>query len=143
MQTIIEFMSADHDACDEAFVIAEQAAVTGNWNEAEAAFTNFRADMARHFRMEEDQLFPMLVSAGGPAGPVQMMRMEHAQMNTLIEQMADTLTHQDAQGYGGLSETLLIVMQQHNLKEERMLYPIADHLLASQREALLSRMRVA
>jgi hemerythrin-like domain-containing protein len=93
--------------------------------------------------MEEDKLFPTLVSAGGPAGPVQMMRMEHAQMNTLIEQMAVTLTHQDAQGYGGLSETLLIVMQQHNLKEEQMLYPIADHFLASQREALLGRMRVA
>ncbi len=143
MQTIIEFMSTDHDACDKAFAIAEQAAVTGNWNEAETAFDNFRAGLARHFRMEEDQLFPMLVAAGGPGGPVQMMRMEHAQMNTLIEQMADTLTHQDAQGYGGLSETLLIVMQQHNLKEERMLYPIADHILASQREGLISRMRVA
>ena len=84
----------------------------------------------------------MLLSAGGPAGPVQVMRMEHAQMNTLIEQLAVTLTHRDAQGYGGLSETLLIVMQQHNLKEEQMLYPIADHFLAPQREALLDRMRV-
>jgi hypothetical protein len=71
-----------------------------------------------------------------------MMCMEHAQMNTLIEQMAGTLAHQDAQGYGGLSETLLIVMQQHNRKEEQMLYPIADHFLASQREALLGRMKV-
>lgn len=92
--------------------------------------------------MEEEVLFPTLVSAGGPAGPVQVMRMEHAQMNTLIEQLAVTLTHQDAQGYGGLSETLLIVMQQHNIKEERMLYPIADHFLASQRETLLGRMKV-
>ena len=56
--------------------------------------------------------------------------------------MADTLAHRDAQGYGGLSETLLIVMQQHNLKEEQMLYPIADHFLASQREALIGRMRM-
>jgi iron-sulfur cluster repair protein YtfE (RIC family) len=143
MQTIVEFMSAAHHGCDDTFAIAEQTAVAGNWSEAETAFTNFRADMAKHFRMEEDQLFPSLVSAGGPAAPVQMMRMEHAQMNTLIEQMAVTLTHQDAQGYGGLSETLLIVMQQHNLKEEQMLYPIADHFLASQREALLGRMRVA
>lgn len=68
--------------------------------------------------------------------------MEHAQMNTLIEQMAGTLAHRDAQGYGGLSETLLIVMQQHNFKEEQVLYPIADHFLASQREALFGRMQV-
>ena len=71
-----------------------------------------------------------------------MMRMEHAQMNTLVEQMATTLTNRDAQGYGGLSETLLIVMQQHNLKEEQILYPIADNVLAAQREALLGRMQM-
>ena len=143
MQTIAEFMSAKHHTCDEAFAIAEQAALDNSWSDAEAAFNNFRTELAKHFRMEEDKLFPALLSAGGPAGPVQMMRMEHAQMNTLIEQMAITLTHQDAQGYDGLSETLLIVMQQHNLKEEQMLYPISDHFLASQREALLGRMLVA
>jgi iron-sulfur cluster repair protein YtfE (RIC family) len=141
MQTIVEFMSADHDACDEAFAIAEQAALANNWSDAETAFNDFRTALARHFNMEEDELFPTLLSAGGPAGPVQVMRMEHAQMNTLIGQMADALTHRDSQGYGGLSETLLIVMRQHNFKEEQMLYPVADHFLASQREALLGRMR--
>ena len=93
--------------------------------------------MAKHFRMEEEHLFPSLVAAGGPSGPVQMMRMEHAQMNTLIEQMAVALTHQDAQGYGGLSETLLMAMQQHNLKEEQILYPIADNVLPTERDSLL------
>ena len=64
-----------------------------------------------------------------------------AQMNTLVEQMASTVACHDAQGYGGLSETLLIVMQQHNLKEEQILYPIADNILSAQREALLDRMQ--
>ena len=141
MQTIAGFMSTDHHACDEAFASAEQAALASNWDEAEAAFHKFRTALARHFRVEEDRLFPALVSAGGPAGPVQMMCMEHAQMNTLVEQMAGAVAHRDAQGYGGLSETLLIVMQQHNLKEEQILYPIADRVLAAQREALLDRMR--
>ena len=143
MQTIAKYMSADHHACDEAFANAEHAVLANNWSDAETAFDKFRTGLARHFRMEEEELFPALVSAGGPGGPVQMMRMEHAQMNTLVEQMATTLTHRDAHGYGGLSETLLIVMQQHNLKEEQILYPIADNILATQREALLGRMRVA
>jgi len=141
MQTIVEFMSGEHHACDKAFAIAEQAALASNWNEAETSFNKFRAALAKHFRMEEDKLFPALVSAGGPAGPVQMMCMEHAQMNTLVEQMAGALIHRDAQGYGGLSETLLIVMQQHNLKEEQILYPIADRVLASQREDVLGQMQ--
>ncbi|MCR4304284.1 MAG: hemerythrin domain-containing protein [Gallionella sp.] len=142
MQTIAEFMSARHHACDESFAIAEQAVLANNWSDAEAAFNKFSTELAVHFRMEENELFPALVSAGGPGGPVQMMRMEHAQMNTLIDQMAATLTYRDAQGYGGLSETLLIVMQQHNLKEEQILYPIADNILATQREALLGRMQM-
>jgi iron-sulfur cluster repair protein YtfE (RIC family) len=92
--------------------------------------------------MEEEELFPALIAAHGPAGPVQMMRMEHAQMNTLLEQMAGSVAHRNAQKYGGLAETLLIVMQQHNLKEEQMLYPMADHYLTPQRESLLGRMRM-
>lgn len=142
MPTIVDFMSANHHVCDDSFANAEQAALAGNWDEAEILFNFFRADMARHFRMEEEELFPALIAAHGPAGPVQMMRMEHAQMNTLLEQMAGSVAHRNAQKYGGLAETLLIVMQQHNLKEEQMLYPMADHYLSPQRETLLGRMRM-
>ncbi|MFZ5524585.1 MAG: hemerythrin domain-containing protein [Pseudomonadota bacterium] len=143
MQTIAEFMKDNHHFCDGTFAVAEQAALDNNWTQAETAFSNFRTDMARHFRMEEERLFPALISAGGPAGPVHAMQMEHAQMNALIEQMSGALNKRDAQGYGGLSETLLIVMQQHNLKEEQMLYPIADHFLATQRETLLDSIKSA
>ena len=141
MQHIADFMSTDHHACDEAFAVAEQAALDNNWGDAETLFNDFRTNIVRHFRMEESELFPALLAANGPAGPVQMMRMEHEQMKTLLEQMASSLAHRDAQGYGGVAETLLIVMQQHNLKEEQILYPMADHYLANQREALLGRMQ--
>jgi len=141
MKTISEFMKNEHHSCDKAFAAAEMADSDNNWEMAETAFENFRNNLARHFRMEEDKLFPMLVAAGGPAGPVQVMRMEHVQMNALIEEMADALAHRDARRYSGQSETLLIVMQQHNLKEEQMLYPIADHFLTSQREELLNSFR--
>lgn len=143
MKTISEFMKNEHHSCDKAFAAAEMASSGGNWDLAENAFEQFRNAMARHFHMEEDKLFPMLLAAGGPDGPVQVMHMEHAQMNALIEEMADALSHRDVQRYGGQSETLLIVMQQHNLKEEQMLYPIADHFLTSQREALLSSFQSA
>jgi uncharacterized protein (DUF2249 family) len=102
MPTIADFMSADHHACDEVFAVAEQVALDNNWNEAETVFNHFCAGMERHFRMEENELFPTLIAANGPAGPVQMMRMEPEQMNTLIEQMANTVARHDAQGYAGL-----------------------------------------
>jgi len=143
MQTIAELMSTDHRACDEAFAIAEETALNNNWDEAETAFGTFHHDMARHFRKEETVLFPALQNAGGPAGPVQVMLMEHAQMNDLIEQLATALADKDAKKYAGLSETLLIVMQQHNHKEEQILYPIADRILAAERENLFNLMQEA
>lgn len=141
MKTIIEFMADSHKACDGEFARAEEAVLNGKWEEAAPAFKQFHDAMIQHFRMEEEILFPALQSAGGPAGPVQIMLMEHAQMKDLFEQLAAALAEKDAQAYGGISETLLIVMQQHNHKEEQILYPIADHILAAQREALLGRMQ--
>lgn len=141
MKTIAEFMTADHKACDNSFALAEQAAYSNNWREAETAFNTFQEKMAHHFRMEEELLFPALLAAGGPAGPVQMMNMEHAQMNSLLGNMATVLANKDAHAYSGLSETLLIVMQQHNLKEEQILYPIAGRLLASEWTTLHSRLQ--
>ena len=38
-------------------------------------------------------------------------------------------------------KTLLMAMQQHNLKEEQILYPIADNVLSAERESLLSLMQ--
>lgn len=141
MTTIAEFMIADHSTCDNAFAVAEQAALAGNWSEAETAFNTFRDDMARHFRMEEEVLFPALTSAGGPSGPVHVMLMEHAQIKELLKQMGAAVEHKDAQQYGGLSETILMVMQQHNHKEENILYPITDQILEAQKEAVLAQMQ--
>lgn len=141
MNTIAEIMSANHKACDHEFALAEEAALASNWNRAEAAFKTFRHGMAHHFKMEEEALFPAFLSAGGPSGPVNVMLMEHKQINGLLDQMAAALAHNNAQEYGGLSETLLIVMQQHNNKEEQILYPMADQFLAAEREALFSRMQ--
>ncbi len=141
MTTITDFMAADHTACDDEFARAEEAALAGDWNKAESAFNKFRDDMAHHFKMEEDVLFPALKSAGGPSGPVHVMMMEHAQIKELLKQMGEAVSQKNAQSYSGLSETLLIVMQQHNHKEENILYGMADDILATDREAVLQRMQ--
>ncbi|MGV8934280.1 MAG: hemerythrin domain-containing protein [Gallionellaceae bacterium] len=140
MKSIVEFMTSDHKACDEQFVLAEHEALSNNWPEAEVAFHSFFQRMSHHFLMEEEVLFPALLAVGGPSGPVQMMTMEHAQMNSLLDQMATAVALKDNRSYSGLSETLLIVMQQHNLKEEQILYPLAQRMLASEWPSLHSRL---
>jgi DUF438 domain-containing protein len=65
-------------------------------------------------------------------GPTQVMRGEHAQMRLLLTAAASALTAQDVDDYAGNAETLLIMMQQHNVKEENVLYPMCDQHLADQ-----------
>lgn len=119
-----------HQQCDALFARAEHAAEQGDWNACATAFEDFAAQMERHFGTEEEILFPAFETATGVhSGPTQMMRMEHGQMRGLIGQMRAALAARDKEGFGGGAETLLILMQQHNIKEENILYPLCDRAL--------------
>ncbi len=74
-------------------------------------------------------------------GPTQVMRMEHEQIRSLSRDLAQQIQRQDADDFLGLSETLLTLMQQHNIKEEQVLYRLADQTLVGEHDMLLERMR--
>lgn len=141
MSTITTYMESDHRRCDELFAAAERLVAAGEWNAAADAYAKFHAAIEHHFRMEEDELFPAFEAAtGSTMGPTQVMRMEHGQMRSLFQRMAQALTAKDSEGYLGASDTLLILMQQHNMKEEQMLYPMSERALNGG-AAVLQRMQ--
>ena len=130
MATIITIMAADHRRCDEIFSEAENLVSTKDWGEGGKAFAAFRDATLNHFAMEEERLFPTFEQHIGHAmGPVQIMRMEHNQMRQLLSEMEQAVADRDATRYLGLSETLMMIIQQHNMKEEQMLYPMMDRTL--------------
>lgn len=130
MSTILTTMAANHRRCDEIFSRAEELVSTGDWPGGEAEFVAFRGAMLNHFAMEEDRLFPAFEQHLGHAmGPTQVMRMEHIQMRQLFSEMEQAVNARDDARYLGLSETLMMIMQQHNMKEEQMLYPMMDQAL--------------
>jgi iron-sulfur cluster repair protein YtfE (RIC family) len=141
MSTILEFLGSDHRACDDLFATAEAAAAQKNWDSARSLFGQFQAAMAHHLAMEEDVLFPAFESRTGmSSGPTQVMRMEHAQMRDLMQEMAKAVAAGNQDSYLGLSETLNMLMQQHNLKEENMLYPMSDRVLGADSAGLIRDM---
>jgi len=130
MAEITRILGDDHHRCDELFAAAESAIGQAQWDVAEQAFADFRAALSRHFTAEEETLFPAFEARTGMiAGPTQVMRTEHRQMTELVERMATALGRHDEAGYLGESETLLMLMRQHNLKEEQILYPMADRAM--------------
>ncbi|MBP8902813.1 MAG: hemerythrin domain-containing protein, partial [Thiobacillaceae bacterium] len=62
------------------------------------------------------------------------------QINHLLAEMRSALERADGAAYLGQSETLLMLMRQHNMKEENILYPMADQALADESGTLVARM---
>ena len=131
MTSIPEFMTTKHRECDELFTEAEAAAAKADWSLALTKWQLFTSELTQHFSQEEDVLFPKFEQATGmTAGPTQVMRMEHQQMRALVQDLDNALAAQDKDEYLGLSETLMVMMQQHNMKEEMMLYPMMAQNIA-------------
>ena len=121
-----------HKHCDEAFASAEEACANGDWAAGEKAFALLVDELETHFCSEEELLFPAFEKATGmTSGPTEVMRGEHRQMRDLLLQMREGLAVRDADAFDGGAETLLILMQQHNMKEENILYPMCDNALGS------------
>ncbi len=142
MAKILEFMSDHHSQCDQLYADGETALLDNRLEEGMDLMNAFLSQMDRHFNMEETLLFPVLEEATGMrGGPTEVMRMEHQQMRSVLGQMNDAIEHNEADEVLAAGETLLLLMQQHNVKEEGILYPMADQLLEQQEDDLISRMK--
>ena len=132
-----------HRHCDDLFVAAENSVQRADWAAAASAFERFQRQMTAHFDAEESLLFPAFEAAtGSSAGPTEMMRYEHDQMRALLTQLAAACEAHDDEGYAGAAETLLMLMQQHNMKEENILYPMCDRALGAEAEDVGARIGV-
>lgn len=128
-----EYLSADHRACDQILGDLRQQVVAANWAAAKQALARVAHDLLAHFAAEEEVLFPAFEEASGLTnGPTRIMRMEHNEARYLIEDLEEAFAAQDQEAIRGHSEALLILLQQHNLKEENILYPMAIKAIGKQ-----------
>ncbi|MCA8976687.1 MAG: hemerythrin domain-containing protein [Planctomycetes bacterium] len=139
MPILSPFFTSDHRSCDELLATVETDAQAKQWPQASTAWSRFEAMMRCHFEREEELLFPAFEQAtGNTQGPTAMMRMEHDQMRGLLDQLDAAVRAEDGRRFLDLSESLMLLIQQHNMKEEQILYPMCDEVVADQ-AALLER----
>jgi len=140
--SISDHMTSEHKRCDDLYLAAEKAVTENDWIAARLAYQDFRLSIDQHFLMEEKILFPDFERAqGSEMGPTQVMRYEHEQMRSLMDSTQMALDAENTDEFLGEAETLLMFMQQHNAKEEMMLYPMADQVLAPENEQVVARMQ--
>lgn len=144
MELISDYMTRHHKHCDDALARAEDMAAASDWIGLARDGGMFLREMERHIGLEENLLFPAFEERTGMAsGPTETMRMEHQQMHGMFAQMRAAIEAKDATQYLGVSETLLILLQQHNMKEESMMYPMLDQSLGDDARGLLSQLETA
>jgi hemerythrin-like domain-containing protein len=143
MMTIKGFMTEHHKACDEMLANVEQAVGAKNFDTAIMLFEEFRDEILKHFDMEETYLFPMFEEkhsmTGG--GPVQVMTMEHEQVRGLFLKLEEALALKESDRFFSLSESLMILIQQHNMKEEQMLYTMIQNLFGHENDAIVEHLK--
>ncbi len=141
MKTITSVMTGDHQQCDDLFVKVEEFVSEDNWEQAATFFVAFYEAIEHHFQMEEEILFPHFEKMTGMvSGPTSVMRSEHIHMRDLINRMSVAVEDKNSEDYLDHSETLLIILQQHNAKEEQVLYPMTDQSLGDNVEWVIKSM---
>ena len=141
MKTLLEHMQTHHGRCDQFYADGENFLLDEKIEEGLESIKSFLNEMERHFQMEETVLFPNFEEISGMRqGPTQVMRMEHQQMRNVLARMSEAVSSGDREEILEVGKTMMILMQQHNVKEEGILYPMAEQHLASYREELIERM---
>ena len=141
MHDICDYLTADHQHCDELFAEAENAVAKDDWQTAITRFQAFDHATRLHFAREESILFPAFEDQTGMShGPTAIMHSEHVEMLETLQGMEQALAKQDADNYLGLAESMLMLLRQHNMKEEQILYPMADQALADSASTMVREM---
>ncbi len=131
-KNILEFMGEDHDRLDKTFEEFRKIRVN-NIAQAALLFHEFKTGLLRHIVWEEEILFPIFEEKTGmhDSGPTAVMRMEHRKIQEFLESINNKIGNGDGD-IESLEISLIGVLTEHNIKEEKILYPWIDQEASDQ-----------
>ena len=124
-----QVLEHDHHRIDERFDVFA-ASLSGGTPDA-AAFTGGATALRHHIHVEETLHFPVLREAGLLA-PVLVMLREHGEIWDLLDTIDEALVRADLTTVRATWPRLAHLLEQHNAKEERILYPAGDQTLSEE-----------
>lgn len=119
----------DHHRIDEGFErFAESLSCSAVDREA---FDGAAQALRHHIYVEEVHHFPV-VKASGLTGPIIVMLREHGEIWDLLDAVAQALDSGDSAAVKTLWPTLATVLEEHNMREEKIVYPAGDQQLPAE-----------
>jgi uncharacterized protein (DUF2249 family)/hemerythrin-like domain-containing protein len=144
LRTVNEALSWDHDRLDALEGAAFEARAQGRFTEAAVIYAAFAYGLRRHIRFEEEILFPEFEEKTGhaaTAGPTMVMRDEHREILDCLDRIQASIAD-PASGVDSVRHALHLVLGNHNLKEENIVYPMTDRALGVEgADALVARIQ--
>ncbi|MCL4821526.1 MAG: hemerythrin domain-containing protein [Vicinamibacteria bacterium] len=138
--TVTEYMSGDHQEIDALRDAAVRALEGGDHEAATARFAAYTRRLERHIRLEEELLFPLFeVRTGVSGGPTGVLREEHDELQRVVAEAAAAA--EAGHGFAEALDALARTVDEHCVREERVLFPMLDRqLLPNERAALVARL---
>lgn len=140
MVSIKEFMTNDHRDCDELYILSEEQ-IAKDFNSAKESFLKFYEATNNHFSMEEMVLFPMISPHMQDANTLRSLEMEHESVRELLSKALKALEKKDINQFLSIGETMMMLLSQHNIKEEQSIYTLANIALADEADYVINRLR--
>ncbi|MBP9854167.1 MAG: hemerythrin domain-containing protein [Candidatus Omnitrophica bacterium] len=136
-EKILIYFSHDHDALDQFFVEFQHWKYK-DYSIAKEHFKQFKFGLQRHIVWEEEILFPIFEKKTGliNEGPTVVMRMEHQQIKNLLGLLHKKVQQQNPDS-DEEEQSLIRVLENHNDKEEGLLYPAIDQMMSLEERALV------
>lgn len=129
-RTVTGYLQADHERLDAIVPDVERLADAGSFPEARARFGEFACGLGWHIDVEEQVLFPFFeAKTGMTRGPTSVMREEHVDIKERMKRVASALEAGNVSAFRDALGELVGILSAHNMKEEKMLYPMTDRAI--------------
>lgn len=130
MQTITDCLKADHHRLDQLLEETLAALERGDLGQLRVRFPEYARHLRDHMRFEEEFMFPVVERVLCNAeGPVCVMRRDHQELSDRLVGMAAALYIGAIDAFRDELLSLTLSLENHNGREERVLYPAIDRLL--------------
>ena len=131
-RSVTGYLQADHERLDAIALAVGGLAASGSFAEARRRFGEFVCGLGWHIDVEEQVLFPAFEEKTGMTrGPTTVMRAEHVDIREGMRRVTAALDAGDAAAAKASLSELTALLGAHNMKEERMLYPMTDRAMGS------------
>ena len=138
VESVSLILELQHRRLDDLFDRVEIAIEIGSWSEARREFGQFRTALEEHLRIEEDFMFPSFEAfTRAQGGPTAAMRDEHREIGRFLDAIEGLIG--DEQPIGEIVTAFEGLLERHNAKEERGLYPLFERHAPAEAYAALDR----